>query len=138
MSGKATPRPPAETQRSMDDRTQLIASLVGGAASVAEFVMLAALLHAPALVGHAVRQLRPEDWRQPVHQQIVRMARAELLIYGRVDRRGLTLRLLEAGISSYGLDLLLDTLQRVSQLLDEAVVANAAVALMAGRRGAAA
>ena len=135
MSGKAAPRPPAGTQRA-DDRTRLIAELAGGAAFVAEFVMLAALLHAPALV--SVRQLHPGDWGQPVHQQIVRMARAELLMYGRIDRRGLTFRLLEAGISSYGLDLLLDTLQRVSQLLDEAVVANAAVALMAGRRGAAA
>ena len=135
MSGKAAPRPPAGTQRA-DDRTRLIAELAGGAAFVAEFVMLAALLHAPALV--SVRQLHPGDWGQPVHQQIVRMARAELLLYGRVDRRGLTLRLLETGINSHELDLLVRTLERVAQLLDEAIVGNAAVALMARRRGAAA
>ena len=138
MIGKAAPQPPGGTQQSTDDHTQLIASLVGGAAFVAEFVMLAALVHAPALAGHSVRRIHPADWRQPLHQQIVRMARAELLLYGRVDRRGLTLRLLETGINSYELDLLVRTLERVAQLLDEAIVGNAAVALMARRRGAAA
>ena len=135
MIGKAAPRPPAGTQRA-DDRTRLIGELAGGAAFVDQVVVLAALLYAPALAGDYVRLLDPADWESRLHQQIARMARAELLSYGRVDRRGLSLRLLDGGLGSHGLDLLLRSLERVAGLLDEAIVAEAVAAMTAHRRGA--
>lgn len=117
---------------------ELLAAVVpGGARSLPDFVVLAALLDHPHLAAPYVSRLHPGDWTTDLHRIMARIALWHLRTIGRVDRRQLADVLNDAGtIQPASLALELATLGRVAELICGGdFVADAVAALSTHRRG---
>ena len=117
-------------------QAKLIAAVVpGGGPHVAEYVIVAALLHRPSWAAPHLRRLHPANFTRSLHRIMTRCAMSGIHNYGLADLRTICRLLDESGdFRSESVEIELRTLQRVADLIAREELVRRAVDQMVADR----